>query len=113
MSVPLPPEVRDLLALHLVPGLGPRLTAALLERFGSAAAVLRTSPEELQQVPHIGAKLAHDLVRHLRAADVEAELERMARHNVRLLALGGPDYPAALTNIPDPPHLLYVRGSFD
>jgi hypothetical protein len=32
MSLALSPEVRDLLALHLVPGLGPRLTSALLMR---------------------------------------------------------------------------------
>jgi len=36
--MPFAPEVCDLLALQLVPGLGPRLTAALLERFGSPAA---------------------------------------------------------------------------
>ena len=28
-------EEREQLALHLVPGIGPKLTAALLERFGS------------------------------------------------------------------------------
>jgi hypothetical protein len=32
MSLALSPEERDLLALHLVPGLGPRLTSALLKR---------------------------------------------------------------------------------
>ena len=36
------PDVRELLALHLVPGLGPRLTTALLERFGSAC---RSQPQ--------------------------------------------------------------------
>src|SRR5581483_8509789 len=37
----LPPELRDLLALNLIPNLGPRLTAALLRHFGSAAAIRR------------------------------------------------------------------------
>jgi DNA processing protein len=45
-------EVRDHLALHLVPGLGPRLTMALLERFGSASAIRQASAGQLQQVPH-------------------------------------------------------------
>jgi DNA processing protein len=109
----LPAEAHDLLALHLVPGLGPRLTAALLERFGSARAVLQASAGQLQQVPHIGAKLAEDLVRSLRTVDVPAELERMGLHNVQLLVLGRPAYPPALATIPDPPHLLYVRGSLE
>jgi len=104
------PDILDLLALQLVPGLGPRLTAALLERFGSAAAVRQASANELQQVPHIGAKLAEALVASLRTSDVSAELERMARHDVRLLALGRPDYPPLLATVPDPPHLLYMRG---
>jgi DNA processing protein len=113
VPTPLPPDVRDLLALRLVPGLGPRLTAALLERFGSAGAALRASAEELQQVPHIGGKLARDLAESMRSADVAAELECIERHHVRLVAQGGADYPAALATIHDPPPLLYVRGTLE
>jgi DNA processing protein len=109
----IPAELRPLLILHLVPGLGPRLTAALLERFGSAEAILRAGPEELAEVPHIGAKLARDFHDGMRRADVDAELAALAQHDVRLLALGTPDYPAPLANIPDPPHLLYVRGGLE
>jgi DNA processing protein len=111
MSAADSPEVRALLALHLVPGLGPRLTAALLERFGSAGAVLEAGPEQLCEVLHIGTKLAGDVCAALREVDVDAELERMDRHGVRLVALGTPEYPAPLATIPDPPHLLYVRGT--
>ena len=51
MPESLSPELRDLLALRLVPGLGPRLTAALLRHFGSAAAVRRAAAAQLRQVP--------------------------------------------------------------
>ncbi len=103
-------DVRDLVALHLVPGIGPRLTAALLGRFGTAAAVLRASVQELQEVPHIGPKVAHDLARALDRTDVDAEFRLMERHGVRLLLRGAPEYPKALEQIHDPPFLLYVRG---
>lgn len=106
-------DLRDLLALHLVPGIGPRLTAALLERFGSAGAVRRAGPDQLRTVPHIGDKLSGDLSQALRKVDVAGEEELMARHNVRVLALGGEGYPSPLSNIPDPPHLLYVRGTLE
>jgi DNA processing protein len=106
-------EVRDLLTLHLVPGLGPKLTAALLDRFGSAGAVLHASAADLREVPYIGAKLAQDIANAIERADVEAELARMAKHEVQLLALGTPQYPAALATIHDPPHLLYVRGTLE
>jgi DNA processing protein len=110
MSATLTPELRDLLTLHLVPGLGPRLTAALLERFGSAAAILKATPEQLGEVPRIGEKLAHDLHKSMQAAEVETEIARMAEHHARLLALGTPSYPTSLAAIDNPPHLLYMRG---
>src|SRR5262249_8015660 len=105
------PEVRALITLHLVPGLGPRLTAALLQRFGSAAAVLEASVDQLGEVPYIGAKLAEDLLAAVGRANVDAELDQMARHGVRLLVLGTPEYPAPLAQITDPSHLLYLRGT--
>jgi DNA processing protein len=111
MPLPLSGEMRALLTLHLVPGLGPRLTAALVERFGSAEAVVRATPAQLRQVPHIGEKLAHDFHQAIARADVEGELALIDKHGVRLLALGTPEYPAALATLPDPPHLLYIRGS--
>ena len=43
MALDLSDELRGLLALHLLPGLGPLRTAALLEHFGSADAILRAS----------------------------------------------------------------------
>jgi DNA processing protein len=111
MSPAVPPELRDLLALHLLPGLGPVRTAALVERFGSAAAVLRAAAAQLRGVPHIGEKLSEELPRAMATVDVDAELALIERHGVRLRALGTPDYPPALSQIPDPPHLLYVRGT--
>src|SRR5437870_10280141 len=107
------PDLRDLLALHLLPGLGPRLTAALLRRFGSAGAVLRAGAAQLREVPHIGPKLSDDLCRAMRSVDVDTELALIARHGVHLRVLGAPDYPAALAEIHGPPHLLYVRGTIE
>jgi DNA processing protein len=111
MSEVLSAEQRDLLALHLVPGLGPRLTIALLDRFGSAAGALRATTAQLQEVPHIGAKLAQSLFTAMREVDVEAELDSMAQRGVRLLVRGGAGFPPSLCDIPDPPPLLYVSGT--
>jgi DNA processing protein len=110
---PLPGEVRALLALHLVPGLGPRLTAALLDRFGSASAALRASADDLRQIPHLGAKLAPQIAEALRCVDPDVELERMAQFDTHLLVLGSASYPSPLATIAVPPHLLYVRGRFE
>jgi DNA processing protein len=104
-------ELRCQLALHLVPGLGPRLTAALLEKFGSAAAVFQATPAQLQEIPHLGVQLADELSQALHRSDVTAELDWMARERVSILVRGTLDYPRSLENIPGAPQLLYIRGS--
>jgi DNA processing protein len=104
-------EQRALLALSLVSGVGPRLTTALLEHFGSAQAAVSASAQELQEVPHIGPKLAVQFRQALDSRDVDAELERMREHEVHLLFLGERDYPPALACLPVPPRLLYVHGT--
>jgi len=106
-------NVRDLLTLHLVPGVGPRLTAALLERFGTAGAIRQASIQELCEVPYLGETLAAKLAASLSTIDVDAELAKMASHNVKLCVLNTPEYPATLASISNPPHLLYMRGAIE
>ncbi len=105
-------DVNDYLALALVPGLGPKLTAALLDRFGSPAAALRATAGELLDIPHIGEKLAAALSAALRAVDVGPELVLLEKHGVRAVPLGFPGYPPPLAAVPGPPPLLYLRGEW-
>jgi DNA processing protein len=109
----LPDETRALLTLHLLPGVGPRLTAALLARFGSATAVLKASADQLRRVPHVGDRLASQIADALRNIDVDAELAAMEHHHVRILAKGTPEYPPALTPLDGAPSLLYFRGTLE
>lgn len=104
------PDLLDLLALTLVPGLGPRLTQALLDHFGSASAVRSANSARLREVPRVGAKLADSFAAALADADPQAEYDRMLAHGVTLLPMTSPDYPDGLRSIGDAPHLLYVRG---
>jgi DNA processing protein len=104
-------ELRDLLTLRLVPGLGPRLTAALLRHFGTPAAVLRAQPAQLQKVPHVGEKIAHEICQAFNRVEVDKELELLARHDTHLVSLAAPGYPPSLESISDPPQLLFVRGT--
>ena len=104
--------VDDHLALALVPGLGPKLTAALLATFGSPAAARRATASQLRAIPHIGEKLAESFATALRTVDVEPELALLARFGVRLIPLGSPDYPPPLASVTNPPPLLYFRGEW-
>src|SRR5688572_25026147 len=104
-------EMRALLTLQLVPGLGPLRTRHLIEHLGSAQAVVNSSVAQFLQVPGIGEKISSDVFTSLRTIDVEVEIGLMEKHKVSLLARGQPGYPTCLSEIYDPPTLLYVRGS--
>jgi DNA processing protein len=110
-TVELTSEERDLLTLHLVPGIGPRLSAALLRRFGSASEVMRAGAEDLLTIPHLGPQTIEKLRQSLATRNVDAELEDIARFGVTLLCRGWPGYPQALTTLAVPPRFLYFRGS--
>ena len=106
------PDYTDHLALALVPGLGPKLTAALLARFGSPAAALRATAAELLEIPHVGEKLAPALAAALRTVDIGPELDLLTRFAVRPVPLGWAGYPPPLAAVAAPPPLLYFRGSW-
>ena len=104
-----------LLALSLVPGLGPVRSRRCIETLGSARAVLDASARALASIEGIGSARA-SLIR--RGIDDLGDGQVLARekdliheHGVELLAVEDPGYPKLLRLIPDPPLLLYVRGT--
>ena len=113
-EVPGPDEgVLDLLRLTMVPGVGPKTCQALLERFGSAGKVLDAPESSLRDVPGVGPRVAEKIAGARREVDAEAELDLCRRMGVRIVARGGVGYPPLLGDIPDPPALLYVRGTIE
>ncbi len=106
---------RAALSLWLAPGLGPVRIAALLERFGSAEAVLAASPSALTSIPGIGPKVAESAVRAFKSvgARVDEELADLDRIGARALVRGTPGYPEMLAALADAPPVLLVRGNPD
>lgn len=105
-------ELADVLRLALVPGVGPRTRKALLERFGSSAAVLQALPSQLRETPGVGAKLAAKIAAAREELDIEREIELCRQAGVSIITDADPAYPRPLRSIPDPPAVLFVRGSW-
>ncbi len=59
----------------------------------------------------VGPKLAEKIARARREHDPGAELDLCRRAEVQVLARGDALYPPPLDDIPDPPSLLYLRGT--
>ena len=110
-SQPTDDELSDALLLSLVPGVGPRLQRALLERFGTPTAVLNAAPSELRGVERIGPKVTAAIIAARREIDVEAELRRCREHGVTILTLSHPAYPRMLREIHDPPAVVFMLGA--
>jgi DNA processing protein len=103
-------DLVDAVRLSLISGVGPRLRKALLEEFGTAAAVLSAAPSDLRRVQGIGPELTRRIAVAREDIDVQAELDLCAAGGIAILSECDPAYPRALREIHDPPGILFVRG---
>ncbi|MCP4194511.1 MAG: DNA-protecting protein DprA [Planctomycetaceae bacterium] len=98
------------LALHLTHGVGPRIYQTLLNEFGDSTRILAAPLQQLIAVPGVGSTVARKIV----AATIDARAERewleCSQANLQILDRSQVDYPSLLTEIPDPPPILFVRG---
>ena len=111
VSEPAQDELVDALRLALISGVGPRIRKSLLERFGSARAVLAAAPSELRGVQGVGPKLTHKIAGAAGEIDVEGEIALCREHGIRILVESHAEYPRVLREIHDPPGVLFVRGT--
>jgi len=99
------------LRLALLPGVGPKIRRALLERFGTPEGVLAAPPSALREVPGVGPKLSARLAKASEEIDAEAEIALCQQHQVQILLDSDAEYPPLLRQVPDPPAVLFVRGT--
>jgi DNA processing protein len=99
--------------LALTPDVGPMLRGRLLECFGGAGAVLAASESDLQTVQGIGPKISRRIVNARREVQLEAQLALVREHGLGVLLPSRADYPRLLSEIHDPPGVLFARGRIE
>lgn len=99
------------IALTLIPGLGVKGCAHLLEQFGDARSIFAATADELAGRAELRADLAQRIVRREGMAAAEREIARCRRYGIRAVASTDPYYPPLLREIPDYPHVLYIKGA--
>jgi DNA processing protein len=111
MPVSTTPREEELhwLALRLVPGLGPRKSGLLIDRFKTPQAVFRASLTELEMAGLSGA-VAQSIVSGCAFEEAVEQQQKMAATGTTAITLGDPRYPELLRQIFDPPLILFARG---
>jgi DNA processing protein len=101
------------LALTMTQGIAARLSARLLDEFGSPDEIFRAPLPHLERcnLPASVAQAVHKKQAFHRAEKELATIRTIG--NVRLVNWTDPEYPRPLREIYDPPTLLYVRGNAD
>jgi DNA processing protein len=119
MAMP-PIDVRDLLTLSTIPGIGPGRLRALVSHFKDTRAITHASAKELTAAEGIERKTALTIVNFFRDSGkslakryVDHQLARVNKVDARIVTLWDRDYPSHLKKIYDPPPFLFVRGDFD
>ena len=100
-------ERLDWLRLARSENVGPITFFALLDRFGTPAAVLDALPALARR----GGRRRP--IKVCSRAIAERELEALTALGGRLIALGEPVYPLALAAVDDPPPVMALRGRVD
>jgi DNA processing protein len=107
--------LRHWLQLTLTEGIGPILIGRLVEAAGGAEAACNADSTILRSVEGIGGAKSRLIGESLKQAgdEVDAEIARCAAAGVTLICKDDPQYPPMLAVIPDPPIVLYVRGTLE
>lgn len=101
------------IALTLVPNIGDIHAKALIQIFGSAAAVFRAPMKRLELVDGIGSVRAGCIKTFTNFSACEAEITFIEKYKITPLFISDEHYPKRLLHAYDSPILLYYRGNAD
>lgn len=107
--------LRHWIQLSLTAGIGPILSKRLIEAAGGIEAACSASPHLLSRIEGIGTRKSESIHRSLResAGLVDDQISQAAAKGVLLISPDDELYPLMLRSIPDPPSVLFVRGTLE
>ncbi len=105
--------MREAIALTLVDGIGPSRANLLINEYGSPEEVFRVSTTELHREGHIPLAVAERFSFQQYEREVDTILEWCEQNNVTIILPDSSLYPPLLTQIYDPPTVLYGLGNLN
>jgi DNA processing protein len=99
-----------LIALNMLPKIGPIRVRRLLELLGSAEAILSANENQLTQAQGVGPETAQIITNWQNQIDLTNELREAESRDIQIITQDDADYPSSLRKMYDPPLALYVWG---
>ena len=103
-------ELAHWLALRLIPGLGPRTSAKLIERYKNPLQIFRASVSELES-QGISGSTARSIASGCTFDDAVDQQHKMLETGAGFIPITDPRYPKRLKPIYDPPLGLFYKGN--
>ncbi len=105
------PDLLYHISLTRVPQVGCIHARTLLQHFGSAEAIFKSTIGALEKIEGIGKIRARSIKTFRDFNGSEKEISFLQRYGIRALSLTDPDYPQRLLTAYDAPILLYYKGN--
>ena len=99
------------LALSRVPGIGPAYARRLIQEFGDAKTIFRTSSPRLEKI--CGTKASAAIVAFTDFKTLEKELAFLEKYSIQPLFITEKNYPQRLLHCQEIPTLLFYKGNAD
>lgn len=106
-------QTLPLLALAMIPKLGPVSARSLITYCGSPQGVFDSPKHKLVRVPGIGPKIASSILARESLLAAEQELAYCEANGIQAVSYLDPAYPQALAYIHDSPLVLFQKGPLD
>jgi len=103
-------DIKYWVGFSLVPGIGRVKLAQLESYFANLENAWKAGPGDLKHAGLDGNSI-RAITSYRPQISLEAEMEKINRHGVKVLTYHDSDYPSRLKEIYDYPPILYVRGS--
>ena len=106
-------DKHKLIALWLLPGLGPRRFKSLLDYFGEIDRIFSASPSDLAKITGLDLTITELIPTALQSKRFNDELQLIDQLDLQVIDYTEDRYPTLLREIYDAPPILYVKGDID
>lgn len=103
-------NLRTLLALSLIPGLGTKRVKHLVLNSENLASIFKLSKTELRAFDGVGEATALSILSFDDWERVDEIIEATEKNKSQIITIADPEYPDLLKQIYDPPILLWIKG---